>query len=70
MPPTTNPAFHAVIYLREKIWQRWHLARSGELDWGALSVEWIFIAVLAAVLAGGVSVLLTTAVRTESKKLP
>jgi hypothetical protein len=70
MPPVTNLARHAITYLSASIRQRWLAIRSGELDRGALSVEWIFIAVLAAILAGAVSVLLTTAVNNESKKIP
>jgi hypothetical protein len=65
-----DPMWLAVRYLLERAACRARAALRGEPESGALSLEWIVIAVAVVAAAGVAAVLFTRAVRHEAGKLP
>lgn len=57
-------------YLFERARFRARAALNGDPESGALSLEWIVIAVLVAAAAAGVGVAITTAISNQESKLP
>jgi Flp pilus assembly pilin Flp len=62
--------WQAARYLSDQAYCRARRALRGDPECGALSLEWIVIAVLVAAAAVVVGGLLTTSINNEAKKLP
>jgi hypothetical protein len=65
-----DPRLTLLHYLGVQLRVRWARVRSGELDRGALSLEWVAIAFVLVTAAIGLGVFLTTKIGDFEKQIP